>query len=404
MPLVIILFLLFLLVSTVKKKSRKWMYLPLSLLSIFGVIFLFACSPFDTKEVEQPEKKIEVPSENPINKEKVPDENKLETPNNKEKVTPDENKQENPQIQPEEKTPDSEANTDQDPIQQPSEPETNPTTPEKILVPNKGTVNYTVVAGDTLWSIATQAEVTVEKLKQWNNLASDTIQVGQIIKIYGKDNEPAAQINPPKEEPTPVNTPSVLISNGSSKQKQITLTFDAGSDAVGIRILDILEKHHVKATFFLTGKWVEKFPSYARRIVNDGHEIGNHTYSHPDAVTISSSAFKSDIEKAETIIKKTTGQSPHPYFRFPYGSYNTTSLQAVGEAGYPYSIQWSLDTIDWKQPSIDVIADRIKTGASNGDIILMHIGSQNTPEAVDQVIPLLKAKGYQLVTLSELLQ
>ncbi|MEH7073304.1 polysaccharide deacetylase family protein [Neobacillus drentensis] len=165
-----------------------------------------------------------------------------------------------------------------------------------------------------------------------------------------------------------------------------------------------MKKHNVKATFFLTGKWVEKYPNLAKRIAEEGHEIGNHSYSHPDAVKITTNAFKQDIIKAEEAIKAVTGKSPQPFFRFPFGAYNSTTLKTVGSAGYPYSIQWSLDTIDWKQPATDVIISRIKNGASNGDIILMHIGGINTPEAVDKVIPWLKDQGYQLVPLSILLK
>jgi peptidoglycan/xylan/chitin deacetylase (PgdA/CDA1 family) len=95
--------------------------------------------------------------------------------------------------------------------------------------------------------------------------------------------------------------------------------------------------------------------------------------------------------------------TPKPYFRFPFGSYNADALKAVGGTGYPYSIQWTIDTIDWQQPAVEVIVSRIQTGASNGDIILMHIGGINTPEAVDRVIPILKSMGYNLVTLTELL-
>lgn len=165
--------------------------------------------------------------------------------------------------------------------------------------------------------------------------------------------------------------------------------------------MDVLKKHKVKSTFFLTGNWADKFPQYAKRIADDGHEIGNHTYSHPDAIKTNSNIFKQDILKAEQAIKNATGITPQPYFRFPYGSYNDAALKIVGEAGYPYSIQWTIDTIDWKQPSVEVIVSRIQSGASNGDIILMHIGGINTPEAVDQVIPILKQMGYELVTLSE---
>ncbi|WP_051633725.1 polysaccharide deacetylase family protein [Bacillus sp. UNC41MFS5] len=285
-----------------------------------------------------------------------------------------------------------------EPEEEPNDPE--PTTPEQIILGDNEIVEYKVVKGDTLFSIATRAEVTVEKIKQWNNLSSDAIYVGQILKLYGKNVEPT----PPKQDPPPTTASSVIISEGSPQQKQISLTFDAGSDAVGIRILDVLKKHNVKATFFLTGKWVEKYPGLAKKIAEAGHEIGNHSYSHPDAVKTTANALKQDIIKAEVAIKEATGKSPQPYFRFPFGSYNSAALKIVGAAGYPFSIQWSLDTIDWKQPDTEVIISRIKTGASNGDIILMHIGGINTPEAVDQVIPWLKGQGYQLVPLSILLK
>ena len=293
------------------------------------------------------------------------------------------------------------------PAEEPSEEEPSnpaPTPSEKIIVPENKTVDYKVVKGDTLFSIAKRANVTVEKIKQWNRLPSDVIYVGQILKLYGKNAEPIPPAEPPKQEPTPTTASSVIISNGSLQQKKIALTFDAGSDAVGIGILDVLKKHNVKATFFLTGKWVVKYPSLAKRIANEGHDIGNHSYSHPDAVKTTTSAFKKDIIKAEEAIKSVTGRTPQPYFRFPFGSYNTAALKTAGEAGYPYSIQWSLDTIDWQQPATEVIISRIKTGASNGDIILMHIGGINTPAAVDNVIPWLKAQGYQLVPLSDLLE
>lgn len=323
------------------------------------------------------------------------------------------NGNENPGTEnPSEENPPPENPTDEEPKDEepagenPKDEEPNdppPADPIKIIIPENGTVDYKVVPGDTLWSIANRADLTVAKIKQWNNLTSDTIFVGQILKLYGKNVEPPTPQEPPKEETPPTTEPSVIISNGSLQQKEIALTFDAGSDAIGIAILDVLKKHNVKATFFLTGSWADKFPSYAKRMAVEGHDIGNHTYSHPDAIKTNENIFVQDIIKAEEAIKRATGVSPRPYFRFPFGSYNAAALKAVGGAGYPYSIQWTIDTIDWQQPSVDVIISRIESGASNGDIILMHIGGINTPEAVDRVIPILKSMGYNLVTLTELL-
>ncbi|PAE42426.1 polysaccharide deacetylase family protein [Bacillus sp. 7884-1] len=391
MILTVMIFSLFLVLGVVshfQKKRGKWIYFSLTALSMIGFVFMLFFLNWDLSKpgqnnpdppmTEIPDKGNEDPGiENP-----PPVNPTVEDPNDEE--------------------PAGEEPKDEDPKdEEPADPP--PAEPAKIIVPEDGTVDYKVVAGDTLWSIAERADLTVAKIKQWNNLTSDNIFVGQILKLYGKNVEPPPPQEPPKQETPPTTAQSVIISNGSLQQKEIALTFDAGSDAIGIAILDVLKKHNVKATFFLTGSWADKFPSYAKKMAVDGHDIGNHTYSHPDSVNTNTNIFVQDIIKAEEAIKRATGVTPRPYFRFPFGSYNAAALKAVGSAGYPYSIQWTIDTIDWQQPSVEVIISRIQSGASNGDIILMHIGGINTPEAVDRVIPILKSMGYNLVTLTELL-
>jgi peptidoglycan/xylan/chitin deacetylase (PgdA/CDA1 family) len=381
MILTVMIFSLFLVLGVVshfQKKSGKWIYFTLTALSLIAFVFMVFFLNWDLSKPGQSN----------------PDPPVTETPDN---GNEDPGKENPPPENPTDEEPASEDPKDEEPTDSP------PAEPAKIIVPENEAVDYKVVAGDTLWSIAQRADLTVAKIKQWNNLTSDTIFIGQILKLYGKNVEPPPPTAPPKEETPPTTAPSVIISNGSVQQKEIALTFDAGSDAIGIAILDVLKKHNVKATFFLTGSWADKFPSYAKRMAVEGHDIGNHTYSHPDAVNTNSNIFVQDIIKAEEAIKSATGVTPRPYFRFPFGSYNAAALKAVGGAGYPYSIQWTIDTIDWQQPSVEVIISRIQTGASNGDIILMHIGGINTPEAVDRVIPILKSMGYTLVTLTELL-
>ncbi|MEH7110036.1 polysaccharide deacetylase family protein [Bacillus sp. JJ1764] len=367
-------FIILAVISFIKKTGMRWFYSILSaicLASVLYTLFYFDVGPND---------------KNHANPENPP---KTEAPG----PSPGEHKPDPGGQEPPEETPPPK----DDPMIPP------PSDTDKIIISSDQVVKYTVVKGDTLWSIAKRANLTVDKIKQWNNLKSDAIYAGQILLLYGKNAEPPVTTPPPKEDPPPATVSSKLIYNGNSKQKEIALTFDAGSDAAGISILDILGKYNIKATFFLTGKWVEKFPEYAKKIVADGHEIGNHTYSHPDAVKTTSEAFKADIIKAEQIIKNITGKTPRPYFRFPYGSFNDAALKTVGEAGYPYSIQWSIDTIDWRQPSVEEIVSRIEEGASNGDIILMHIGGIHTPEAVNKIIPILQEKGYKIVTLTEVL-
>jgi peptidoglycan/xylan/chitin deacetylase (PgdA/CDA1 family) len=386
MILTVMIFSLFLVlgvVSHLQKKRGKWLYFILSALSLIAFASMLFIFNWDLSKpgINTPNPPV---TETPANGNEGPGKE-----NPSEETPPPEN--------PTEEEPADENPKDEEPTNPP------PAEPAKIIVPENGTVDYNVVAGDTLWSIAQRADLTVAKIKQWNNLTSDTIFVGQILKLYGKNVEPPPPQEPQKQETPPTTETSVIITNGSLQQKEIALTFDAGSDAIGIAILDVLKKHNVKATFFLTGIWAEKFPSYAKRIAVEGHDIGNHTYSHPDAAITNTNLFVQDIIKAEEAIKRATGVTPRPYFRFPFGSYNAAALKAVGGAGYPYSIHWTIDTIDWQQPSVEVIISRIQSGASNGDIILMHIGGINTPEAVDRVIPILKSMGYNLVTLTELL-
>jgi peptidoglycan/xylan/chitin deacetylase (PgdA/CDA1 family) len=383
-------------ISHHKKRGRKWLYFTLSACGLIGAIMMFAVFNWDLGRVERTAapksgEKTEKNTAAPVKHEQS-----LQTETDKknppEKVTLPRDQPAQPQPSPVPIAPQPSKSS----VPAKSEP-------AKIVIPDNNTVDYKVVKGDTLSSIATRTGVTVAKIKQWNGLTSDTIYVGQLLKLYGKNNEPQVPVPPPKHEAPPIGSVSVMIYHGNLQKKEIALTFDAGSDIAGIGILDVLKKHNVKATFFLTGKWAEKFPTYAKRIADEGHEIGNHSYSHPDPVQISSDQLKLEISKAEQAIKTASGKSPRPYFRFPYGSFNTSALKATGEAGYPLSIQWSLDTIDWQQPTVDVIVSRIEAGASNGDIVLMHIGGINTPDAVDRVIPILKAQGYQLVTLNELL-
>jgi peptidoglycan/xylan/chitin deacetylase (PgdA/CDA1 family) len=382
MILTVLLFSLFFglgIVSHFQKSRGKWIYVTLSVITFFLFVFMLFFLDWNISE--------------PGNKN--PDSPPTETPFPNDGGNPD---KENPPLEedPNDEEPAGEEPVDEEPNdEEPADPP--PAEPEKIIVPDTGTVDYKVVKGDTLFSIAQRANLTVEKIKQWNKLTTDKLIVGQILKLYGKNVEPPPPVTPPS------TSPSVIVSNGSLQQKEIALTFDAGSDAIGIGILDVLKKHNVKATFFLTGSWADKFPSYAKRMADDGHDIGNHTYSHPDAVKTNSNVFVQDIIKAEEAIKRASGVTPRPYFRFPFGSYNAEALKAVGSAGYPYSIQWTIDTIDWQQPAVEVIVSRIQSRASNGDIILMHIGGINTPEAVDRVIPILKSMGYNLVTLTELL-
>lgn len=199
---------------------------------------------------------------------------------------------------------------------------------------------------------------------------------------------------------------AIFITKGKTYMKQIALTYDSGvnKEPADEAILDTLQKYGVESTFFLTGQFTESYPYVAKRLVKDGHEIGNHSYSHPDFAEISREEIINEIKKCEEIIKKNTGENCRPLFRPPYGSLNANTLKYIGEAGYRYSICWSLDTIDWKNTSSATIVNRILDKVQNGDIILLHLNGIYTAAASEIVIPILKSRGFNLVTVSELLR
>ncbi|MBT2583103.1 LysM peptidoglycan-binding domain-containing protein [Planococcus sp. ISL-109] len=200
---------------------------------------------------------------------------------------------------------------------------------------------------------------------------------------------------------------STFVTKGNTTSKVVALTFDDGADGTNInKILDILKTNNVKATFFVTGTGINHHPSWIRNIANAGHQVGNHSYSHPDFTKISIAAMQSELAKTETAYKNVTGKSTKPIFRAPFGAYNATVLKGVGDAGYTHTIQWNIDTIDWRGLSSTVITDKVVNNIVPGSIVLMHTGAgaSGTPGALPGMISKLKAKGYKFVTISELLK
>jgi polysaccharide deacetylase family sporulation protein PdaB len=199
---------------------------------------------------------------------------------------------------------------------------------------------------------------------------------------------------------------SELINKVSTSCKVIALTFDDGNDGEYIRqILQILLENDVKATFFLIGSAAKAYPELLKSILDNGNVIGNHSYSHPYFTDLSSKQMKKEVDKTEAVIKEITGQSTKPFFRPPYGDYNSSVLKAVGNAGYTRTITWTIDTRDWEGISAEKITEEVLSKASPGSIVLMHAGSgaKNTPAALPDIITGLKEMGYRFVTIPELL-
>ena len=205
-------------------------------------------------------------------------------------------------------------------------------------------------------------------------------------------------------ESTDINVkPSTIIIRGNTTKKQVAFTYDTGEhDSETEAILNILEKQNVKCTFFTTGVWAKKFEKLINRAVEQGHEVGNHSFDHPDLRNLSYEEIINNISEGEKAIKEVTGIKTK-LFRLPYGHYDDKVLKAVNAAGYEENIFWSIDTLDWTSPPVQSIVNKIIVNPKNGDIILMHVGAKNTAASTYKAILNLKARGFEFVTVSEIL-
>ncbi|MDX6153680.1 LysM peptidoglycan-binding domain-containing protein [Marinococcus sp. PL1-022] len=200
---------------------------------------------------------------------------------------------------------------------------------------------------------------------------------------------------------------SKYVVKGNTSSKVVALTFDDGADGTNIsKILQTLSTQNVKATFFLTGSGTKDHPQSIRNIAAAGHQLGNHSYSHPDFTTISTTKMKKELADTEALVKSTTGKSTKPIFRAPFGATNSTVLKTVGDAGYTHTLHWNIDTIDWRGLSKTQVLNKVVNNIEPGSVVLMHTGAgaPGTPAALPEMITKLKAQGYKFVTVSELLK
>lgn len=182
-------------------------------------------------------------------------------------------------------------------------------------------------------------------------------------------------------------------------KKALALTFDDGPGEATGKLLDGLSKNGVKATFFVIGLHAEKYPDTVRRIVAEGHLLGNHTYSHLNLLTHTISASRAEIEKNADLLEKLTGVRPQ-YFRAPHGYVSALELKMIDSV----FVRWSFDTLDWKHSDADYVYKRILSAARDGAILLLHDTHSTTVEGVLRAIPELKKQGYELVRVDDLLQ
>ncbi len=185
-------------------------------------------------------------------------------------------------------------------------------------------------------------------------------------------------------------------------EKKIAVTFDAAwGDSDTDELITILKKHNAKATFFCVGDYVRNFPKSVKKFYENGHEIGNHSDTHKIYTDISSEAVKAELENCNKEIKGVIGIEPE-ICRVPSGAYDNKSL-AIAENMGMKTIQWDIDSRDWKKFSIDEMYKNITENTENGSIILFHNGIENTPKALDLVLSELEKQGYEFVTVSELI-
>ena len=193
---------------------------------------------------------------------------------------------------------------------------------------------------------------------------------------------------------------------GNTSEKVLYLTFDAGyENGYTDEILDVLKKHQVPAAFFLVGDYLERNADLVRRMVEEGHIVGNHTASHPNMSKISDkTAFAAELQEVETLFHQITGKELPKFYRPPQGVYSETNLEHAKQLGY-YTVFWILAYADWdnnKQPSREYALEKLLPRTHNGAVILLHATSKTNAEILDELLTTWKQQGYRFESIDKL--
>ncbi|MBO5136143.1 MAG: polysaccharide deacetylase family protein [Clostridia bacterium] len=186
------------------------------------------------------------------------------------------------------------------------------------------------------------------------------------------------------------------------QEKVCAISFDAawGNEDTH-QLIEILDRYNVKTTFFVVGSWVDNFPESVKELSDAGHEIMNHSDSHPYMTKISKEEMIKEVESCDKKIENITGKKP-TLFRAPYGDYNNEVVGTMRETGH-YTIQWDVDSLDWKNLSAQEITDRVISKVKPGSIVLFHNAALNTPKALPGILEKLLDDGYTIVPVSEII-
>jgi len=214
--------------------------------------------------------------------------------------------------------------------------------------------------------------------------------------------QPSPSPTKPKTAPEP--EPKTAVSSVHVDGPYIALTFDDGpNQKLTPRLLDLLAEHHIHVTFFVVGENAAEYPEILQRAVREGHEVGNHTWSHPNLAKTSDENVRSQIKRTEEAITNAIGSRP-TLFRPPYGSVTARQKHFIhDELGYEI-ILWEVDPLDWKNPGPNVVSSRILKETRPGSIVLAHDIHAQTIQAMPATLTELEAKGFKFVTVSQLLK
>lgn len=186
-------------------------------------------------------------------------------------------------------------------------------------------------------------------------------------------------------------------------EKKIAISFDAAWGAEYTRgIMDIVEERNIRTTFFLVGFWVDKYPEMVKEIAERGHEIGNHSTTHPHMSKLSREQMILEIETTQKKIEDLAGERAVKLFRPPFGEYNDLLIKTCRELGI-YTIQWDVDSLDWKELGVKHMFDRVTSRTRNGSIVLFHNNAKYITQALPSILDHLLAEGYEIVPVSELI-
>ena len=184
--------------------------------------------------------------------------------------------------------------------------------------------------------------------------------------------------------------------------KKISISFDAawGNEQTG-KLIDILGEYGVKTTFFVVGSWVDKYPESVKALDAAGHEVMNHSNTHPHMTRLEIAKIEEEINMCAAKIESVIGKRPD-LLRPPYGDYNDTVIKTIRRLGI-YPIQWDVDSLDWKGISAEKIVTRVLGGVKDGSIVLFHNGGEHTAEALPTILAELQRRGYEIVPVSQLI-